>query len=99
MWIHGAVTDATSLCLRCIAHRSKAHKLFVLSSAAAEYYEASEGCRERVYIRAMMRTFKDNHCPIRVCHLQECCDGGIVELRHLQDVIRGKASFSDLQGM
>lgn len=65
----------------------------------SEYYEASEGCRERVYIRAMMRTFKDNHCPIRVCHLQECCDEGIVELRHLQDVIRGKASFSDLQGM
>jgi hypothetical protein len=59
--------------------------------------------------------------PIRVCHLKECCDEGIVELRHIgtkyqladigtkalpapvfisvRDVILGKVSFSDLQGM
>jgi hypothetical protein len=56
-----------------------------------------------------------------VCHLKECCDEGIVELRHigtkyqladigtkalpapvflpLRDVVLGKVSFSDLQGL
>jgi hypothetical protein len=64
---------------------------------------------------------RQKHIPIRVCHLKECCDEGIVELRHigtkyqladigtkalpalafipLRDVILGKVSFSDLQGM
>ena len=68
---------------RCIAYRSKAHKWVMLSSAAAEYYEASEGCRELIYIRAIIEDFRDNHCPIRMCHLTECCDEGIVELRHI----------------
>ena len=133
----------------CIAHRSKAHKSVMLSSAAAEYYEASEGCRELIYIRGILEDFygeqlpptpmyidnaaciamgkmpvfseRQKHIPIRVCHLKECCDEGIVELRHigtkyqladigtkalpapafipLRDVILGKVSFSDLQGM
>jgi hypothetical protein len=64
---------------------------------------------------------RQKHIPIRVCHLKECCDEGIVELRHigtkyqladigtkalpapvflpLRDVILGKVSFSDLQGL
>jgi hypothetical protein len=133
----------------CIAHRSKAHKSVMLSSAAAEYYEASEGCRELIYIRGILEDFygqplpptpmyidnaaciamgkmpvfseRQKHIPIRVCHLKECCDEGIVELRHigtkyqladigtkalpapaflpLRDVILGKVSFSDLQGL
>ena len=133
----------------CIAHRSKAHKSVMLSSAAAEYYEASEGCRELVYIRGILEDFygetlpptpmyidnaaciamgkmpvfseRQKHIPIRVCHLKECCDEGIVELRHigtkyqladigtkalpapvflpLRDVVLGKVSFSDLQGL
>ena len=133
----------------CIAHRSKAHKSVMLSSAAAEYYEASEGCRELVFIRGILEDFygetlpptpiyidnaaciamgkmpvfseRQKHIPIRVCHLKECCDEGIVELRHigtkyqladigtkalpapvflpLRDVVLGKVSFSDLQGL
>lgn len=133
----------------CIAHRSKAHKSVMLSSAAAEYYEASEGCRELIYIRGILEDFygeslpatpmyidnaaciamgtmpvfseRQKHIPIRVCHLKECCKEGIVELRHigtkyqladigtkalpapvflpLRDVILGKVSFSDLQGL
>jgi hypothetical protein len=121
----------------------------MLSSAAAEYYEASEGCRELIYIRGILEDFygqplpptpmyidnaaciamgkmpvfseRQKHIPIRVCHLKECCDEGIVELRHigtkyqladigtkalpapvflpLRDVILGKVSFSDLQGL
>ena len=64
---------------------------------------------------------RQKHIPIRICHLKECCDEGIVELRHigtkyqltdigtkalpapvflpLRDVILGKVSFSDLQGL
>jgi hypothetical protein len=38
----------------CIAHRSKAHNSVMLSSAVAEYYEASEGCRELIYIRGIL---------------------------------------------
>lgn len=133
----------------CIAHRSKAHKSVMLSSAAAEYYEASEGCRELIYIRGILEDFygetlpptpmyidnaaciamgkmpvfseRQKHIPIRICHLKECCDEAIVELRHigtkyqladigtkalpapvflpLRDVILGKVSFSDLQGL
>jgi hypothetical protein len=26
---------------------------------------------------------RQKHIPIRVCHLKECCDEGIVELRHI----------------
>ena len=121
----------------------------MISSAAAEYYEASEGCRELIYIRGILEDFygeplppnpiyidnaaciamgkmpvfseRQKHIPIRVCYLKECCDEGIVELRHigtkyqladigtkalpapvfvpLRDVILGKMSFRDLQGM
>jgi hypothetical protein len=91
----------------CIAHRSKAHKSVMLSSADAEYYEESEGCRELIYIRGILEDFygqplpptpmyidnaaciamgkmpvfseRQKHIPIRVCHLKECCDEGIVE--------------------
>jgi len=40
-----------------IAHRFKSHKSVMLSSAAAEYYEASEGCWELVYIRSILKGF------------------------------------------
>ncbi len=94
-----------------IAHRSKAHKSVMLSSAAAEYYEASEVCRELIYIRGILEHFygeplpptpmyidnpaciamgkmpvfseRQKNIPIRVCHLKEFCDEGIVELRHI----------------
>ena len=46
-----------------IAHRSKAHKSVMLSSAAAEYYEASEGCRELVYVRGILKDFYGVDCP------------------------------------
>jgi hypothetical protein len=64
---------------------------------------------------------RQKQIPIRVCHVKECSDEGLVELRHigtkyqladigtkallapafvpLRDVILGKVSFSDLQGM
>ena len=121
----------------------------MLSSAAAEYYEASEGCRELIFIRGILEDFysaklpptplyidnaaciamgnmpvfseRQKHIPIRVCHLKECRNEGVVELRHirtkyqladigtkalptsvfvpLRDVILGKKSFSDLQGL
>jgi len=37
-----------------LAHRSKDHKSVLLSSAAAEYYEACEGYREIKYIRSIL---------------------------------------------
>jgi len=40
-----------------VAHRSKSHKSVMLSSAAAEYYEASEGCWELAYIRGILKGF------------------------------------------
>jgi len=46
-----------------IAHRSKAHKSVMLSSAAAEYYEASKGCRELVYVRGILKDFYGVDCP------------------------------------
>jgi len=48
----------------CIAHRSKAHKSVMLSSAAAEYYEASEGCRELIYIRGILEDFYGVTLPL-----------------------------------
>ena len=85
----------------CVAHRSKAHTSVMLSSAATEYYEASEGCRELTYIRGILEDFygsalpptpmyidneaciamgktpvfseRQEHIPIRMCHLKECC--------------------------
>ena len=46
-----------------IAHRSKSHKSVMLSSAAAKYYEASEGCRELAYIRGILKDFYGAECP------------------------------------
>ena len=46
-----------------IAHRSKSHKSVMLSSAAAEYYEASEGCRELAYIHGILKDFHGAECP------------------------------------
>jgi len=46
-----------------IAHRSKSHKSVMLSSAAAEYYEASEGCCELAYIRGILKDFYGAKCP------------------------------------
>jgi len=46
-----------------IAHRSKSHKSVMLSSAAAEYYEASEGCRELAYICGILKDFYGAECP------------------------------------
>jgi hypothetical protein len=133
----------------CIVHRNKTHQSLILSSAGAEYYEASEGCREVIYVRGILEDFygqplsptpmyidnadciamgkmsvfseRQKHISIRVCHLKECCNEGIVELRHVgtkyqsvdigtnplpahvfvpwRDVIVGKVSFSDLQGL
>jgi hypothetical protein len=47
----------------CIAHRSKVHKSVMLSSAAAEYYESSEGCREFIYIRGILEDFYGQPLP------------------------------------
>jgi len=46
-----------------IAHRSKSHKSVMLSLAAAEYYEASEGCRELAYICGILKDFYGTECP------------------------------------
>ena len=46
-----------------IAHRSKSHKSVMLSSAAAEYYEASESCRELAYIRGILEDFYGEPLP------------------------------------
>jgi len=46
-----------------VAHRSKSHKSVMLSLAAAEYYEASEGCRELAYIRSILKDFYGAKCP------------------------------------
>jgi hypothetical protein len=35
----------------------------MLSSAAAEYYEASEGCRELIYIRGILEDFYGQPLP------------------------------------
>jgi len=47
-----------------IAHWSKAHKSVMLSSAAAEYYEASEGCRKIEYIRGILAYFYGFELPL-----------------------------------
>jgi hypothetical protein len=100
----------------CIAHRIKTHKSVMLSSAAAEYYEASEDCRELIYVRGILEDFygqpltptpmyidnttcivmgkmpvfreRQKHIPIRVCHLKECCDEGIVELLSWESIVQ-----------
>jgi hypothetical protein len=36
----------------------------MLSSAAAEYYEASEGCRELIYIRGILEDFYGVTLPL-----------------------------------
>jgi len=46
-----------------IAHRSKSHKSVMLSSAAAEYYEASEGCCELAYLCGILKDFNGAECP------------------------------------
>ena len=40
-----------------IAWRSRSHKSVMLSSASAEYYEASEACREIAFIRSILSDF------------------------------------------
>ena len=46
-----------------VAHRSKSHTSVMLSSAAAEYYEPSEVCRELAYIRGILKDFYGAECP------------------------------------
>jgi len=55
-----------------IAHRSKAHTSVMLSSAAAEYYEPSEGCRELVYIRGISKDFYGAECPSTPTYIDNC---------------------------
>ena len=93
----------------CIAHRSKAHKSVMLSSAAAEYYEASEGCRELIYVRGILEDFYGQPLPPTPMYINrgtkfQLADIGTKALPApvflpLQDVILGKVSFSDLQGL
>ena len=92
-----------------VSHRSRTHKSIMLSTAAAEYYEASEACREIAFVRGILEGFygkelgptplyidnqaciamgrmpqfteKQKHIPIRICHLKECCDDKMVQLR------------------
>jgi hypothetical protein len=95
-----------------ITWRSRSHKSIMLSTAAAEYYEASEACREIAFVRGILEDFynrgslpptplyidnqaciamgmmpqfteKQKHIPIRICHLKECREDGMVELRHV----------------
>ena len=40
-----------------ITWRSRSHKSVMLSTAAAEYYEASEACREIAFIRSILKDF------------------------------------------
>ena len=63
----------------CISHRSKAHKSVMLSSAAAEYYEASEGCRELAYIRGILEDFYGFNLPPTPTYIdnQACIQMGI----------------------
>jgi hypothetical protein len=63
----------------CISHRSKAHKSVMLSSAAAEYYEASEGCRELAYIRGILEDFYGFRLPPTPTYIdnQACIQMGI----------------------
>jgi hypothetical protein len=95
-----------------VSWRSRSHKSVMLSSAAAEYYEASEACQEIAFIRGILSDFcgtnesdplsptplmidnqaaiamgqmpqfteKQNHIPVRMCHLKECCAEGLVNL-------------------
>ena len=44
-----------------ITWRSRSHKSVMLSTAAAEYYEASEACREIAFIRSILMDFYGNH--------------------------------------
>ena len=95
-----------------VTWRSRSHKSIMLSTAAAEYYEASEACREIAFVRGILEDFynrgslpptplyidnqaciamgmmpqfteKQKHIPIRICHLKECREDGMVELRHV----------------
>jgi hypothetical protein len=44
-----------------ITWRSRSHKSVMLSTAAAEYYEGSEACREIAFIRTILKDFYRNH--------------------------------------
>jgi len=52
-----------------IAHRSKSRKSVMLSSVAAEYYEASEGYRELAYIPGILKDFYGPACPSTPTHI------------------------------
>jgi len=54
-----------------IAHRSKAHKSVMLSSAASEHYEASEGCREIKYIRGILADFYGFELPTTPTYIDD----------------------------
>ena len=49
-----------------VSWRSRSHKSVMLSSAAAEYYEASEACREIAFVRGILSDFygKDEVEPL-----------------------------------
>jgi hypothetical protein len=48
-----------------ISWRSRSHNSVMLSTAAAEYYKASEACREVAFIRSIMKDFyKSKLAPI-----------------------------------
>ena len=54
-----------------IAHRSKSHKSVMLFSAAAECYEASEGCRELAYIRSIWKDLYGAECPFTLTYIDD----------------------------
>jgi hypothetical protein len=47
-----------------IAWRSRSHKSVMLSTAAAEYYEASEACREIAFLRSVLSDFYGGDLPL-----------------------------------
>ena len=91
-----------------IAHRSRSHKSVMLSSAAAEYYEASEGCRELAYICGIrvLKDFYGAECPSTPTYIdnQACIAMAKMPVfsekqNTLRNVLLGHITFSELQGM
>jgi len=89
-----------------IAHMRKSHKSVMLSSAAAENYEASEGCRELAYIRGILKDFYSAECPTTPTYIdnQACIAMAKMPVfsekqNTLRNVLLGHITFSELQGM
>jgi hypothetical protein len=79
-----------------ITWRSKSQKSVMLSTAAAEYYEASEACREITFVRGTQEDFYGGALiptPLFIDNEAAIAMGNLPHLRNARSIFRSESAI------